>query len=212
LADCSPSTPDPRISVVDTDCGDAALASRIGAAGPLIVDRAVAPQWVECTAILRHAAQRPLVAVLAARTVLRPGIAAALADWAGTGGMVSRGTRDDVRSVLQEAIVNAAVHGSFGLPGLDSFDGDWDAFTALVANGAATPRLGALPVVVSLRRLNRRIVVHIDDTGSGHAAPAGGMPECRGGRGFTIMRSLSAALHVSRRGCRISAGFDDRRT
>ncbi len=206
----SPSFPDRAgISLVDPRCDDHVLAGRLADAGPLILDALVDRTRLSGVDFSRHMPSPPLVAVLSAGTALRGHVTSGLVRWALGHGVLDRDTRDNMATVLQEALVNATVHGSCGLAGMSGFV-DQDDFFRRVSQRLGEEEVAAgMPVIVSIRRRRGFTALHVDDFGLGHQhLPLPRLDDtARSGRGFALMRGFSSFLHVSRGGCRLSTGF-----
>ena len=150
-----------------------------------------------------------LFAVLANRSALRGGVPTALTRWAIRHGMLASECASDAETVLQEALLNAVVHGNFGLPGLSDFNGDLSAMEQQVATLIDDPMKGPLPVVIVWSKLPYGSVVHIEDSGAGYTpTPADANPPfALSGRGMRLIRAFSRRVRISRAGRRMSASF-----
>jgi hypothetical protein len=153
--------------------------------------------------------QGRLWAALANRSALRGGVPTALTHWAVRHGILASECASDAETVLQEALLNAVVHGNFGLPGLSDFNGDLTAMERQVATLIDDPLKGPLPVVIVWSKLPYGCVVHIEDLGAGYTPiPADAAPPfALSGRGLRLIRAFSRRVRISRGGRRMSASF-----
>ena len=119
-----------------------------------------------------------------------------------------------VRTVLDELVKNAIVHGNLGLPSgvLESMD-DIDRFNSDIASRLADPAYGMKHVGIGFWRTTAGWTAEIVDDGDGYAFTAAGSPEKLSGnsgysgRGSQIVRSLSKAVHIDRGGRRTLVRF-----
>lgn len=148
-----------------------------------------------------------LLLVLSTRRALDPAVALGLARWAALHHPLISPT-DLVATLVREAAVNASVHGNLGLPGLQGFGGDMDAYLTAINNALAHPDRAARPVVFVWRRCGRLLALHVCDNGVGFATPP---PPTSGptvsGNGLRLIRSIADRTHHSQGGRCLSVGF-----
>ncbi|MEQ9327522.1 MAG: ATP-binding protein [Rhodospirillales bacterium] len=118
------------------------------------------------------------------------------------------------RTVLDELVQNAIVHGNLGLPTrvLESMD-DIDRFNSDIASRLADPAYGMKHVGIGFWLTSAGWTAEIVDDGDGYAFTGAGSPEKLSGnsgysgRGSQIVRSLSKAVHIDRGGRRTLVRF-----
>lgn len=149
-------------------------------------------------------------AALAARTVFGAGVVPVVVDWAVRHGHLAEELRMAAESAFGEALANAVVHGSLGLPGLTGHGRDIGAFTAAMAERLADDACGLRPVRLTWRRVRGLLVLHVDDCGAGYdrgrlATLPDGVPAS--GHGWLLMTAFARRVRLSRGGRRVTLAF-----
>lgn len=188
-----------------------AVAAALAAGDAPVLDGALCP--VERTGVLAAGPWPPrralYAAVLAARTVFGAGVVPVVVDWAVRHGHLAEGLRMAAEAAFGEALANAVVHGSLGLPGLSEHGRDIGAFADAMAARLADDAFGLRPVRLVWRRCGRLLLLHVDDCGAGFdprrvKAPAG-VPAS--GHGWLLMTSFARRVRLSRGGRRTTLAF-----
>lgn len=117
----------------------------------------------------------------------------------------------DVESAVQEAIGNAVVHGSLGIPGniRNSLAGLVQ-FSRRLEAGLADPALAAIPILVHAEWTDNALTVSVTDQGEGFDPDTWEQPPpgSRYGRGLPIIRAACSSVAFSDGGRRITMVID----
>ncbi|MDR3516919.1 MAG: hypothetical protein P4M00_13980 [Azospirillaceae bacterium] len=196
------------VKVLSADADIDTVTAVLATAECLVVDDGVSPGWRDALRLVPGGRSRPFRAILSTRTAYGMAAVRGIVAWAIGHGYLAPANRSRAESALLEAMANAIFHGNLGLPGLNRFGGDADAYFKIATERLADPEWGARPIFVTLTPVGRLLIVHVGDVGCGFRPE----PDTRdvgtlAGRGRRIMKALAAIVRVSRGGRWTSLGF-----
>ena len=117
--------------------------------------------------------------------------------------------KDDMRTALHEALVNAVIHGNLGIHGTFRDADSLAAYYALVDAHLAHPSMRLLPVRVLCFIHEDTLTLEVSDSGSGYpyARYLSSLDALQPQQGLRLIHSCSDAVRVTRGGSCIQMDF-----